>query len=133
MVEVRVRRFLCLACDGLITVVPRGVVRKRLYSGAAIAFALALFGVLRLSRVEVRRRVSPHRTIGYTAATTWAALRRWTRAVQAGRLFQGVRQAPEAWSCRQLAERAATTLAALALPSAGSIDARAFAGGARMA
>jgi len=68
-------------------VVPRGIVRRRLYSASAIALALALYGVAALAPAEVRRRVSPLRFVGATAAAGWASLRRWSRAVRASQIF----------------------------------------------
>jgi hypothetical protein len=96
-------------------VVPRGVIRRRLYSAGAMALALALYGVARLSPAEVRRRVSPLQIVGTTAAASWASLRRWSRSVRAGRLFPMVRSLPADATLRQVAARAATTLAAYAL------------------
>lgn len=107
-----VQRFLCKLCEAAMTVAPREVLTKRLYSGAAIALALALFGLTRLTLREVRERVSPWATTqGYTAAATWCTVPRWTVAVRDGRLFD-VRRPPEGWTPRQVAERAATTLTA---------------------
>ena len=49
-----------------------------------------------------------------------------------GRLFPAVRPAPDGWGPRRVAERAATTLAALAPPSTdGPLEALAFLGAAR--
>jgi hypothetical protein len=108
---------------------PRGLVRRRLYSAGAIAFAFALYGVGELAPAEVRRRVSPLRVVGPTAAAGWASLRRWCRAVRAGRLFPAVRALPAEATLRQVAARAATTLAAYA-PAAGglAIESAAFVG-----
>jgi len=135
MVNLRVRRFQCCTCDGVITVVPCGVVRKRLYSGAAIAYTLALFGIVRCSARATRRRVSPLAVVGYTAAAGWAALRRWVLAMRKGTLFGCVRAAPLSWTAREIAARAATTLAACAPPTLRglALEAQAFIGGARMA
>lgn len=129
LIAVLARRFRCRPCGAVVTVVPRGVVRRRLYSASAIALALALYGVAGLSPAEVRRRVSPLRIVGTTAAAGWASLRRWSRAVRAGRLFPMVRALPTHATLRQVAARAATTLAAHA-PGAGglSIESAAFLG-----
>ena len=113
----RIRRYRCTACTAIITVVPRDILTRRLYSGPAIAWALALFGVLRLSTVAIRQRVSPFGVVGATAFTRWKTLLRWVTAVATGRLFTCVRPPPQDWSARQVAERAAATLAAHALPS----------------
>jgi hypothetical protein len=122
-------RYRCQPCRAVIMVVPLGLLPGRLYSAGAIALALALWGVAELAPAEVRRGVSPHRIVGTTAAAGWASLRRWSRAVRAGRLFPVVRALPEEARLRQVAARAATTLAAFA-PGAGglSIDSAAFLG-----
>lgn len=122
-----VQRFLCKLCEAAMTVAPREVVTKRLYSGAAIALALALFGLSGLPLREVRERVSPWAaTQGYTAAASWCTVPRWTTTVREGRLFD-VRRPPEDWTPRQVAERAATTLAAR-VPEAMALAAAAFRG-----
>lgn len=105
--ETLVRRYRCKRCRGTVTVTPRELLRKRLYSAAAIGLAFALFGLAGLSLLAVRERVSPWAT----EATTWHTVAQWTHAVREGRLFR-VRRPPEAWTSREVAERAATTLAA---------------------
>jgi transposase len=73
--------------------------------------------------------VSPLRIVGPTAAAGWASLRRWCRAVRARRLFQAVRALPAEAALRQVAARAATTLAAFALSSGGlAVESAAFIG-----
>jgi transposase len=129
VIGILARRYRCQSCDAVIVVLPRGVVRRRLYSGGTIAIALALWAVAGLAPAAVRVRVSPHRIIGPTAVAGWASLRRWSRAVRAGRLFAAVRASPETATLRQVAARAATTLAAMA--GGGSIESAAFLG-ARM-
>ena len=129
LIGILVRRYQCQPCGAVVVVVPRGVLRRRLYSAAAIALALALYGVAALAPREARRRVSPLRMVGATAAAGWASLRRWSRAVRAERLFPAVRALPPGASLRQVAARAATTLAAFA-PGAGglAIESAAFLG-----
>lgn len=110
-------------------VVPSGVLFRRLYSAGAIAIALALYGVSRLAPAEVRSRVSPLRITGATAAAGWASLRRWARAVRATRLFEFVRSLPPEATLREVAGRAATTLAACAPATGGlELDSAAFLG-----
>lgn len=108
--------------------VPRGVLRARLFSASAIALALGLWALHGLPAREVRRRVSPWTTVGTTAAAGWASLRRW--AWQAPRLFPDVRPCPEHWSARQRAERIAAALAAEADSADGPLLSRVFAGAA---
>jgi hypothetical protein len=129
LIAILVRRYQCQPCGAVVVVVPRGLVRRRLYSAGGIALALALWGVAGLSPREVRGHVSPLRIVGATAAAGWASLRRWARAVRAGRLFPVVRALPTEATLRQVAARAATTLAAYA-PSAGglAIESAAFLG-----
>jgi len=128
-VVIRERRYQCQECAALIAVVPRGVLRGRHYSAAAIGLALALFGVVGMSLAAVRRRVSPWAVIGETATTTWLTVRRWIRAIRERRLFGKIRTTPATWSARRVAERAAMTIEALAPPTlAGEIPARVFVG-----
>ncbi len=129
LVGILLRRYLCRSCGAVIVVGPRGLVRRRLYSAGAIALALALYGVAGLAPAEVRRRVSPLRIVGATAAAGWASLRRWCRAVRARRLFLAVRALPADATLRQVAARAATTLAAFAPSSGGlTVESAAFIG-----
>ncbi len=132
--EVACRRYHCLACGAVLLVVPRGILRRRLYSAGAIALALALWGVDGLAPREVRARVSPWRIVGTAAAIGWASLRRWARAVRAFALFRCVRALLVGARLRAVAARAATTLAAYA-PSAAEalpIPTRAFLGAAHV-
>ena len=129
VIGILARRYRCRGCGAVIVVVPRGVVRRRLYSAGAIALALAAWAVSGQTPAAVRARVSPHRIVGPTAATGWASLRRWARAVRVCRLFSVVRASPESATLRQVAARAATTLAAVA--GGGAIESAAFLG-ARM-
>lgn len=133
LIAILTRRYRCQPCGAVVVVVPRGVLRRRLYSAGAIALALALWSVAELAPAEVRRRVSPFAVVGATAAAGWSSLRRWSRAVRAGRLFPVVRALPAEATLRQVAARAATTLAAWA-PGAGglSIDSAAFLGAAHV-
>ncbi len=133
LLGVLARRYACQSCGAIVMVVPRGVVYRRLYSAGAIALALALWGVSELAPAEVRRRVSPFAFVGATAAAGWESLRRWSHAVRAGRLFPVVRALPAEVTLRQVAARAATTLAACAPGSRGlSIDSAAFLGAAHV-
>jgi len=129
LIAVLARRYQCQACGAVVMVVPRGIVGRRLYSASAIALALTLYGVAALAPGEVRRRVSPLRIVGATAAAGWASLRRWSRAVRARRLFPVVRALPAEATLRQVAARAATTLAAYAAGAGGMpVESAAFLG-----
>jgi hypothetical protein len=136
LVEIVTRRYQCQACGAVLVVVPRGVLRYRYFSGSAIAWALALLGVERRPPPEVRRRTSPGRRVGATAASGWAALWHWIAAVRGGRLWPGLLRQPSPPSVtrRRVAERAALALAGRAPPPwDASPAARAFIGAAQAA
>ncbi len=117
IVVITARRYRCQHCSAVIFVVPRGVMRGRLFSAAAIAWALWLFGMQGLPPSRVRAAVSPWQTAGATAAAGWAQLRRWVRDVRQGRLFGGLPSAAGGGG-RAIAERITTALRATAPPSA---------------
>lgn len=127
LVGLLVRRYLCRSCSTVVVVGPRGILPGRLYAAGAIALALALWGCGGQPARQVRRQVSPFSIVGATAAAGWASLRRWARAVRAGRLFPAVRALPEGARLRKVATRAATTLAAYA-PGGLGIESAAFHG-----
>jgi hypothetical protein len=107
------RRYECQRCGAVMTVMPCETLTRRRYSGPAIAWALALFGVALLSPSAIRELVSPWRTW----SSTWVQLLRWAGAAADGKLWHCVRPAPADWSARRVAERVATTVAAYAPPS----------------
>lgn len=111
------RRYLCTRCRAIVMVVPRGVVPRRHFSGAAIGLSLALFGLLKLPAREVRRRVNPWRVVGETAQAGWTTLRRWAAAARQGTLFAQARGCPPTLSLREAAGRVAATLASWAPPA----------------
>ena len=80
VLELTVRRYRCLACGCVCSVVPRGVVPRKHYSGGAIALALALWAVLRQPAPVVRAQVSPFKRVGPSAIRSWHSLLRWSRA-----------------------------------------------------
>jgi hypothetical protein len=135
LVAVTARRYRCVPCGAVLVVVPREVRSRRLYSASAIGFALALWALVQASAAEVRRRVSPARIVGPTAATGWATLRRWARDVARGRLFPLVQDPGPGRSLRSLAAHAAQVLAASADPTTRSLpsEQRAFLGAAHAA
>ncbi len=132
--EVVCRRYHCLACGAVLLVVPRGILRRRLYSAGAIALALALWGAEGLAPGEVRRRVSPWRIRGANADVGWESLRRWARAVCEGELFARVCASIVGARLRKVAARAATALAGFAHCAADAlpISTRAFLGAAHV-
>ena len=114
--ELRVRRYRCRNCNAVITVGPTGVLFGRHYSAAAIAWALALCGLLGLSFAEVRARVSPWRIVGVAAARSWVTLRRWVGAAGNGGLFPVLRRPLRVGTVRKAAAALAEELAGHALP-----------------
>lgn len=110
-----VRRYRCTKCGATPTVAPAEVLTGRLYTAAAIAWALALYGLEKLAASAVRTRVSPMGVVGATAAVGWLTLRRWCRDVLASRLFRGVRRVDG--TAREVAAAAAASLSAYVLPS----------------
>jgi hypothetical protein len=133
---IRVRRYRCQRCEAVITVVPREVLARKHFSGAAIALAIALFGHCGLPARQVRTRVSPWRMVGAAAHASWASLRRWITAAINGRLFPGM--TPRSWpgTWRQRAAKLAAVLSAyapVAMRGAPLEEQAFYAGGALMA
>jgi len=124
---VRVRRFRCLRCGGLTTVLPRGLTARRHYSASSIGLALCLHGLRGLSIAETRRRVCTW-PVGFETAR-WTTLSTWVVAIGQGRLFPRVRPAAPMASLRSRASRAAATLCGVAL-CGGAIEAQVFEGAA---
>ncbi|HET6344268.1 MAG TPA: hypothetical protein VFH51_05005 [Myxococcota bacterium] len=133
--EVTLRRYRCQSCHGVCFVGPRGVERRRLYSGPAIAWALVLFGMLRYCPAAIRQLTSPWRIVGFTAAGTWQTLRRRLRAVVQGRLWPHLRRSQPGASARDVAERVAAGLCAQAPPRLARepIEVRVFCGASQPA
>lgn len=114
MQVVTLRRYRFRSCGAVIAVGPLGLMSGWLFSAPAIAWALALYGRVRLAAAEVHRRVSPWAVVGATAAGTWTSLKRWIRAVRQRKLLAAVRRCPADWTPLQVAQRAAATLASRA-------------------
>ena len=131
-IVITARRYRCVPCHAVILVVPCEVLPGRLYSAAAIAFALALWGLIGAAAAEVRQRICPATILGYAAAASWATLRRWAQAVARGELFPSATKPGSGSSLRRVAASAAAALAARADPTTRglSIERRAFLGAA---
>lgn len=130
LVTVEGRRYQCQICEAVIVVEPRSVLRYRHFSGSAIAMALALFGVEAIPAAQVRRRVSPWRTVGHAACRGWVTLRRWIDVARQGRLLSAVRHRA-AGDDRGVAARIARAVASRAPPPWDApVATRAFAGAA---
>lgn len=132
--EIEVRRYRCRNCKAVMTVGPAGTMTSRLYSAAAIAWALALYGLSALPPASVRALISPWRVTGHEAVRRWRTLARWCRTAAGGRLFARV-PALEGTTLRAVAGAAATAVSAFAvpLPEPPPLDVLAFHGAARAA
>jgi len=121
------RRYQCQHddCGAVVLVGPRVVRWRYLYSGAAIAFALAAWALEHRPAREVRAAVSVFTIVGPTARG-WASLGRWAR--RSHELWSSVRPWPDERPPRQIAERAARTVASAAPVATGVIALDAFAG-----
>jgi hypothetical protein len=135
MLTITARRYRCVPCGAVLVVVPREVQAGRLYSAAAIAFALALWGLVGATAAQVRQRICPAAFVGHAAAAGWATLRRWARAVARGELFPAAPRPAAGAALRSVAASAAAALAALADPATRGLplERRAFLGAAHAA
>lgn len=112
IIDVPIRRYICTDCHAITTVTPPMLPRK-LFSAFAIAWALALYGLLHQPPRVIRKRISPWTHWGDTAAHTWRSLARWAR--EAHHLFATPQPHDDA-SLRDRAHRVAMTLSARAGP-----------------
>jgi len=124
------RRYRCVRCGAVIVVRPRGVVGRRRYTLAAIAFSLWLWAVELCSDAQVRTRTSVRPTAGLSRPERWTTLRRWARAAREGGLWRSV-AADASWTLREHAERTVRVLVAAAAPELGDDHRRIFAAAAR--
>lgn len=129
MTSVRARRYECQSCGTCMLVVPRELLPRRLYTACAIGLALAMWALLGATESTVRSRISPFAMVGASSCGRWITLRRWARDTTRRRLFGSSRLSPKDFTLRQLAERAAAALMALA-PAGLTTAHAAFAGGA---
>lgn len=113
---VQMRRYRCRACNAILVVGPRGVVRRRSYRSAAIAAAIAAYARGETS-AAVRRLVSAHSVVGGSARERWVTLARWIDATEGGRLF-GI-AGLNGFTRRRVAELVMLALAARAGPVFG--------------
>jgi hypothetical protein len=114
---VEARRYQCRHCGAVVTVAPAAATARRHYSRPAIALALARFGLLGEPAAQVRRRVSPWRTVGAAATGSWVTLKRWARAVAEGRLRLVESLVPAGRTLRELAGYAAQMVVGAAPPA----------------
>jgi len=78
VVVIAVRRYECQHCRTVMTVVPAGMLARRLYSAPSIALALHLWLAMGHSDREVRTRVCAWQLRG-RCGRGWAQLYRWAR------------------------------------------------------
>ncbi len=133
LVVVEARRYRCVPCGAVLIVVPREVWGRRVYSASAMGLALALWGLVKATASQVRRRVCPATVLGAAGATGWATLRRWARDIRRRLLLPRVPPSGPSVSLRGVAARAASVLAASADPTTRAlpIEHRAFLGAAQ--
>jgi hypothetical protein len=122
------RRYECQQCGAVMTVLPASAQPYKHFSGAAIALALALWGLCQRSAAQVRAAVNDWVHTG-AAVRGWRSLVRWAEQVGQGQLFAGLPMAA-AGSARQQAERAAQALCGHAPTEVRhqGLEAQAFAG-----
>ena len=127
---ISVRRYACRSCGAVMTVVPAGMLARRLYSASSIALALYLWLVAGLSDREVRGGVCAWQLRGCNDRG-WAQLYRWTR--QATHLFELPRRVVVTETLHDVARRVLITLRSLApvSMSAAPIALQIFEGAAR--
>lgn len=128
---VPVRRYRCLRCGAVLTVVPRDVEPRRHYSRPAIALALARLGLWGERTEAIRRAVCAWPA---TFDAGWSTLRGWVAAVRRGSLFPAAAPLAAATSAEVAARVAQVVLsyAPTAARGAPTIE-QVFAGAVAMA
>lgn len=122
------RRYRCLGCRAVLTVVPSGVARRMLYTVLGIVLAISRWSVDGQSPIRVRAQISPFRVTGPTAAAGWASLRRWVRKASA--VFPGARP-PPAGPLRERAIALLSWVASFAPRTTGALRLDAVSGAVR--
>jgi hypothetical protein len=112
-----IRRFLCKPCGSTMTVAPREVSPWHLYALPVIAWAIALFGLDGLRAREVRRQVSPDRTIASGSESCWRQLARWIDGMRRG---ESMRESKRRSAARAIALRMAAHGGARSALNAGA-------------
>jgi hypothetical protein len=125
---VMLRRYRCRACEAVLVVGPRGLLRRRWYSAGAVGLALLGYGA-GASSASVRAQTSPSRAVGGSAVEQWVTLRRWVEAARSGVLFGVGGLLGDA--ARSVARQVAQVLAARAgRELGGALDEKVFIGAA---
>lgn len=130
IVIIRVRRYRCLVCAAVITVVPAGVAVRRHFGAGTLGLALVLFGDGWSAR-QVRSRLGG---LGAPEAHGWVTLRRWSSALARGGLLPRLDPVPLP-QARPRAARAAAIIATYAplSMSSASFARQAFEGAVHLA
>lgn len=81
LTEILARRYVCLACDAVVLVMPADVARRCLYTLSVIAAALAQWSHGGWSAAAVRSAFGAFSLLG-DAATGWPSLVRWSSMAQ---------------------------------------------------
>jgi len=111
------RRYLCRSCGATLTVGPRGLLTGRLFSAAAVALALCLWGLEKLRQAQVYAQVNCWRRPQEQAAHPWRQLGRWARGIVQRRLFRDLLPGPPPPAPQEVAARAAAALSARCPPA----------------
>jgi hypothetical protein len=109
------RRYQCQGCRAVWTVLPASAVARKHFSAAAIALALALWGLCGLGVEQVRGLVNDWKHTGAMPGR-WRSLGRWAEQVAAGSLFSTLEVHVEG-AARTVAARAAQVLCGHAPPA----------------
>jgi len=125
---VAVRRYRCVSCGAVITVMPAGLLPRTRFRPTAIVLALALWTLSGLASVAVRRRVAPKGMASQESERGWPSLRRWAR--QAWDWWQLRRPVGGVASGREGVEAVLQRLAARARDGTGELVASAVEGAA---
>ncbi len=79
LVDIAVRRYRCVDCRAVRTVVPRGVAQLYRYTLGGIGLALTYWALWLWPAARTRMEVSPWPVVGMAAPERWRSLERWAR------------------------------------------------------
>jgi hypothetical protein len=117
LTEIVARRYVCLACDAVMLVVPADVARRCLYTLSVIAAALAQWSHGAWSATAVRSAFGAFSLLG-AAAAGWPSLVRWSSMAE--RLWPRIGRLPCS-TPRALAHWASAKLSAFAPVPCGRV------------
>lgn len=121
------RRYRCTRCEAVVTVAPRGVLYRLLYSGLAVALALSLWVTEGMASWRIRGRTSPRRGADSEREHGWRAVSRWSH--DADRWWRWLRLDPG--GSRARARHIVQQLAGRAVSATGSVTDLALEGARR--